>query len=178
MWQRLSSIRGCEIGSTCPIVGSPSNILQIYVIASEKIASAGIEPRSPRTKNFTKRVLYLCTSRPRLIYFLSLLNYTWPGSIFFLIISIKFKHSLFERSKTMTLMSIKRSKKSILIKKVELNRKSWYKLIFWSLLDLFQLNSNFLMIFVANLIDFVAMSKNLASNSDWKSWIKVDLITI
>ena len=41
-------------------------LVRIYVIASEKkFPSAGIEPRSPWTKSFTKRTFFHCTSRPR-----------------------------------------------------------------------------------------------------------------
>ena len=55
--QQLSD-QGCVDGRTCPIVGSPSNI-HCEKIASEKIASARIEPRSPRTEYYKASILPL-----------------------------------------------------------------------------------------------------------------------
>ena len=77
----------------------------------------------------------------------------------------------------MTLMSIKSWKMSNLIEKVKFNRKvniNFFLISFQSLLIKFKL----LIIFVVNLIDFVATSRNPASNLDQKSQLKVNLITI
>ena len=74
----------------------------------------------------------------------------------------------------MTLIAIKRSKKSKSIKKVDSLSlfRSFFLIEFYqirSIFDLFRLNSNFSIIFEADLINFVATSQNWASILDQKN---------
>ena len=63
-------IQGCVIVEVSDVLKFPSNLkMQIYFIASEKKSStARLKPRSPGNENFTKRVLYHCTSRPQHLF--------------------------------------------------------------------------------------------------------------